>query len=61
MKKKTKGQKKISKVMKEFSEGELHSGSKNGPVVKNKKQAIAISLSEAREAGAKIPNKKGKK
>ncbi len=46
--------------MKEFSEGELHSGSQKGPVVKNKKQAIAIGLSEARKAGAKIPKKKGK-
>lgn len=60
-KKKTKGQKKISKVMREFKSGELHSGSKKGPVVTSKKQATAIALSEAREAGAKIPKKKGKK
>lgn len=33
--------------MKKFKEGELHSGSKKGPVVKNRKQAIAISLSES--------------
>lgn len=46
--------------MKEFSKGELHSGSKNGPVVKNPAQAKAIALSEAREAGARIPKKKGK-
>ncbi len=39
--------KKIKKVMEEFKEGDLHSGSKKGPVVKNKKQAIAIALSEA--------------
>jgi hypothetical protein len=39
---------KIKKVMHEFKEGELHSGSKNGPVVTNPKQAIAISLSEAK-------------
>jgi hypothetical protein len=38
---------KVSKVMKEFSAGKLHSGSKKGPVVTSKKQAIAISLSEA--------------
>lgn len=57
---KNKGQKKIKKVMDEFKEGELHSGSKKGPVVKNPKQAIAIGLSEARKAGAKIPKKKGK-
>lgn len=40
---------KITKVMREFKERELHSGSKKGPVVKNRKQAIAISLSEARK------------
>jgi len=38
---------KVEKVMKEYSEGNLHSGSKKGPVVKGKKQAIAIALSEA--------------
>ena len=38
---------KIKKVMHEFKAGELHSGNKKGPVVKNKKQAIAIALSEA--------------
>lgn len=58
MKKDTKGQKKVHKVMKEFKEGELHSGSKKGPEVKSKKQAIAIALSEARKSGAKIPKKK---
>ena len=42
----TKSQKKISKVMREFKKGELHSG-KSGKVVKNPKQAIAIALSEA--------------
>lgn len=56
----TKGKKKINKVMKDFKEGDLHSGSKKGPVVKNPKQAIAISLSEARKSGAKIPKKKTK-
>ena len=53
----TKGQKKVGKVMREYKRGELHSGSKKGPVVKNPKQAIAIALSEARKAGAKIPKK----
>lgn len=38
---------KVKKVMKEFSKGELHSGSKKGPVVSNPKQAIAIAMSEA--------------
>jgi len=41
-----KSQKKIKKVMGEFKEGKLHSG-KKGPIVKSKKQAIAIALSEA--------------
>lgn len=44
--KKAKGGK-VQKVMREFKAGELHSGSKKGPVVKSRKQAIAIALSEA--------------
>lgn len=48
---------KVAKVMREYKKGELHSGSKKGPVVKNPKQAVAIALSEARKAGAKIPKK----
>ncbi len=36
----------------EYESGELHSGSKNGPVVKNRKQAIAIGLSEQRKAAS---------
>lgn len=56
--KKTKGKSKVKKVMHEFGERKLHSGSKKGPVVSNKKQAVAIALSEARKAGAKIPKKK---
>lgn len=58
-KKMPKGKAKIKKVMHEFKEGELHSGSKKGPKVTNKKQAVAIAISEARKKGAKIP-KKGK-
>lgn len=58
MKKKTKAQKKIKKVLHEFKEGDLHSGSKKGPKVTNKDQALAIALSEARKTGAKIPKKK---
>ena len=50
MKKPTKGQKKMGKVMKEFKSGTLNSGSKKGPVVKNRKQAIAIAMSEAEKA-----------
>lgn len=38
---------KVEKVMHEFKEGELHSGSKKGPKVKSRKQAIAIAMSEA--------------
>ena len=44
--KKAKGGK-VQKVMKEFKQGKLHSGSKKGPVVKSRKQAVAIALSEA--------------
>lgn len=43
------GMTKVGKVMHEFKAGELHSGSKKGPMVKNRKQAIAIALSEARK------------
>jgi hypothetical protein len=52
--KKTKSKKKMSKVYKEFKEGTLHSG-KGGPVVKSKKQAVAIMISEGKKAA------KGKK
>lgn len=51
--KKSPAQKKVSKVMKECAAGTLHSG-KGGPVVKNKKQCIAIALSEA----SKVKRKK---
>jgi hypothetical protein len=37
----------------EFKAGGLHSGSKKGPVVTNRKQAIAIGMSEGRKAHAK--------
>jgi len=37
----------IKEEMHKFKEGKLHSGSKKGPVVKSRSQAIAISLSEA--------------
>lgn len=40
-------------VMHEYKHGELHSGSKQGPVVKNRKQAIAIGLSEQRKLRGK--------
>jgi hypothetical protein len=43
----TAGAKKVGKVMGEFKAGKLHSGSKKGPAVTSKKQAIAIAMSEA--------------
>jgi hypothetical protein len=52
------GEKKIHKVMKEFKEGELKSSS--GAKVKDRKQAVAIALSEARSGGARIPEKPGR-
>jgi hypothetical protein len=60
-KKKTATAKKVGKVMHEYKEGKLHSGSKQGPKVKNQKQAVAIALSEARAAGGKVPPPKKKK
>lgn len=39
-----------NEVMSKFKHGSLHSGSKHGPQVKNRKQAIAIMMSEKREA-----------
>ena len=50
--KKSKAEKKISKVMREYKAGTLHSG-KGGPVVKSPKQAVAIALSEAGKARKK--------
>jgi len=44
--------------MSEFKHGDLKSGS--GGKVKNRKQAVAIALNEARASGAKVPAKKGK-
>jgi len=38
-------------VMDKFGAGKLHSGSKTGPAVKNQNQAVAIMLSEKKEAG----------
>ena len=54
MKKMSKADKKVGKVMREYKEGTLHSG-KGGPVVKSRKQAVAIAMSEAGMA------KKGRK
>ena len=48
---------KVKKVMGEYAEGKLHSGSKTGPIVKKKSQAVAIALSEQREADKKSKKK----
>lgn len=51
---------KMQKVMHEFKAGTLHTGSKRGPVVKSRKQAIAIAMSEQRRANKKS-YKRGKR
>jgi hypothetical protein len=48
---------KVEKVMREKKKGTLRSG-RSGKKVTSRKQAIAIGLSEARKAGAKVPKKK---
>ncbi len=48
-----KGKPKIAKVMGEFKRGTLHSGSASGPKVRNRKQAVAIAMSEARRGKKK--------
>lgn len=53
--------KKMKKVFHEFGKGELHSGSKKGPIVKNPKQAVAIAFSEGRKAEGKKISKTIKK
>ena len=49
---------KVSKVMKEFKAGTLNSGSSKGPIVKSKKQAIAIAISQAKMSNKKMGKKK---
>ena len=49
-----KAQETVKDVMEKFKNGELKSG-KNGEKVTDRKQAVAIGLSEAREKGAKVP------
>ena len=51
-----KSQDKVKRAMDEMKEGKLKSG-RSGKKVTNRKQAIAIGLSEAREEGAKVPKK----
>jgi hypothetical protein len=50
---------KVKRVMEEMKQGKLRSGS-SGKKVTNRKQAIAIGLSEARRAGAKVPSKRSR-
>ena len=52
-----KAQDKVEQAMHERKRGTLRSG-RSGKKVTSRKQAIAIGLSEAREAGAKVPQKK---
>ncbi len=52
-----KAQEKVEKAMHEMKRGKLKSGS-SGKKVTNRKQAIAIGLSEARKVGGKVPQKK---
>lgn len=51
-----KGRRKVKKVMGEYKRGKLRSSS--GGKVRKRKQAVAIALSEARHAGARIPRRK---
>jgi len=55
-----KASEKVEKAMHERKHGTLKSG-RSGKKVTSKKQAIAIGLSEAREAGGKVPSKKSSK
>jgi hypothetical protein len=52
-----KGRKGVKQELHKFKAGKLHSGSKSGPVVTNRKQALAIALSEA---GLAKPRRKHK-
>ena len=52
-------QAKVGKVMSEYKAGGLHSG-KGGPVVKNRKQAVAIAMSEAKMPKQKMMKKAGR-
>jgi hypothetical protein len=49
---------KVERALHEMKHGELRSG-RSGKKVTNRKQAIAIGLSEARQAGARVPKKRG--
>lgn len=55
-----KAQSKVKRAMDEMKEGKLKSG-RSGKKVTNRKQAIAIGLSEARKEGGKVPKKSARK
>lgn len=55
-----KAQRKVKRAMHERKRGTLRSG-RSGKKVTSRKQAIAIGLSEARKAGAKVPRKRKRK
>ena len=55
-----KASQKVERAMRERKRGTLRSG-RSGKKVTSRKQAIAIGLSEAREAGGKVPRKRGTK
>ena len=55
-----KASQKVERAMHERKRGTLRSG-RSGKKVTSRKQAIAIGLSEARQAGAKVPRKRGSK
>ena len=52
-----KASRKVERAMRERKRGTLRSG-RSGKKVRSRKQAIAIGLSEARQAGAKVPRRK---
>jgi hypothetical protein len=54
-----KAQEKVEEVMEEFKEGKLKSSS--GDKVTDRKQAVAIGISEAKKEGLKVPKQKNKK
>lgn len=55
-----KSQELVKEKMHEYKEGKAGAAGSHGQKIKNPKQAIAIGISEAREAGAKVPPKKKK-
>jgi len=58
MAKKARGRTKVHTVMSEYKRGQLHSGSARGPIVKSRKQAVAIAMSESGQSRSKKKRKK---